>query len=80
MATPPTVIGGAGYDSHGGAGRPAPTTLAFALDFLDSSCGATIPAGNRLGVRIWASSSSGADLVVLYDHPLHPCFVQINAG
>ena len=39
----------------------------------------TVPAGNRLGVRIWAESSSGADLVVLYDHPLHSSFLQVNA-
>ena len=59
-------------------GRLARTGLAFTLDFL-SRGGSTVPAGNRLGVRIWPASSSGADLVVLYDHPLHASFLQVNA-
>jgi hypothetical protein len=53
-------------------------TLGFGLDFLDSTFGATIMAGNRLGVRLWTSSSSGADLVFLYDHPNAQSFLQVN--
>ena len=79
VATPPTLIGVAGFDNNGGNWPSSATTLGFTLDFLDSTFGATIPAGNRLGVRIWASSSSGADLVVVFDHPNHQSFVQVNA-
>jgi hypothetical protein len=79
VADPPTLIGVAGYDHHNQSWPATATSLGIGLDFLDSTFGATIPAGNRLGVRIWASSSSGADLVVLYDHPLHMSFLQVNA-
>jgi Tfp pilus assembly protein PilV len=78
VANPPTEIGRAGYDNHGNSWPTSATNLAFTLDFLDSGA-ATVPAGNRVGVRIWASSSSGADLVVLYDHPLHVGFLQVNS-
>jgi Tfp pilus assembly protein PilV len=76
---PPTLIGAAGYDNHGNNWPTSATGVAFTLDFIDSGFGATVPAGNRVGVRIWPSSSSGADLVVVYDHPLHTSFLQVNA-
>jgi len=41
---------------------------------------ATIAAGRRLGLRIWPSSSSEADLVVLYDHPAHVSYLQVSGG
>jgi hypothetical protein len=77
VTSPPTLIGTAGYE-HTTSWPRTPTSLGIGLDFLDSGFGATIPAGNRLGMRIWTSSSSGADLVLLYDHPLHGTFLQVN--
>jgi Tfp pilus assembly protein PilV len=79
VATPPTLIGVAGFDNNNNNWPSTLTNLGFTLDFLDSGFGATIPSGNRLGVRIWTSSSAGADLVVVYDHPTDPSFVQVNA-
>lgn len=76
VANPPTAIGSAGYSLT--AWPKLPGVLTFAMDFLSGSEGSPIPAGNRLGVRIWAAASSSADLVVLYDHPLHPSFLQVN--
>ena len=74
---PPTLIGVAGYE-HNTSWPKTTQILGMGLDFLDSAFGATIPTGNRLGVRLWTSSSSGADLVVLYDHPNHQSFLQVN--
>ena len=78
VANPPTLIGVAGYDHNSMSWPTTATTLGIGLDFLDSGFGATIPAGNRMGMRLWTSSSSGADLVFLYDHPTHPSFLQVN--
>ena len=76
VATPPAVLGVA---SHTRPSWPkTPANVGFALDFLGSAPAVTIPAGNRLGVRIWTASSSGADLVFLYDHPLHASLIQVN--
>jgi hypothetical protein len=79
VATPPTLLGGAkGFDNNGFTWPKTATGLGMApLSFWDAGT-ATVPAGNRLGLRIWASSSSEADLVVLYDHPNHASFLQIN--
>ena len=74
--TPPTAIGSAGYSLT--SWPKTPGSLTFAIDFLSGTEGSEIPAGNRLGVRIWAAASSSADLVVLYDHPLYPSFLQVN--
>ena len=76
VSTPPTAIGSAGHSLTAWPKTPSPLT--FAMDFFNGTEGAEIPAGNRLGVRIWAAASSAADVVVLYDHPLDPSFVQIN--
>lgn len=75
VESPPAAIGSGGYSLT--SWPRTPTTLGFAMDFLDGA-GVQIPAGNRLGVRVWAAASSAADIVVLYDHPLYPTFVQVN--
>jgi type II secretory pathway pseudopilin PulG len=76
VATPPTTIGSSGYSLT--SWPRSPSTLGFALDFLGDDPAVSIPAGNRIGVRVWVAASSATDLVVLYDHPMHPTFVQIN--
>lgn len=76
VANPPAVIGSAGYSLTSWPRTPA--SLGFAMDFLGTDPGVEIPTGNRIGVRVWVAASSAADLVVLYDHPFHPTFVQIN--
>jgi Tfp pilus assembly protein PilV len=76
VTSPPTPIGSAGYTDP--SWPRTPTSLGFALDVLGSNPVVTIPAGNRLGVRMWVAASAGADLVMLYDHPLYPSFVQVN--
>jgi Tfp pilus assembly protein PilV len=76
VASPPTLIGRAGYEA-----QPWPSALddvAFAVDVLGSSPSVEIAAGRRLGLRVWAASSAGADLVLLYDHPDHASYIQVN--
>jgi Tfp pilus assembly protein PilV len=53
------------------------SNVAFVLELFDEGT-ATIATGHRLGVRLWPSSSSGADLVVLYDHPSHGSYLQVS--
>jgi hypothetical protein len=72
----PTAIG---TGSHTQTTWPqTATAVGFSMDFRGTSGNYTIPMGNRLGVRIWAAASAGADVAAIYDHPLHPAFVQIN--
>lgn len=76
VANAPQAVGSAGYSLT--SWPRSPSNMSFALDFIEGDDGAPIPAGNRLGVRIWAAASTAADLVVMYDHPLHPSFIQVN--
>ena len=79
VASPPTLLGVPKPFSNNGLAWPkSATSLGMApLKFWDAG-EATIPSGNRLGLRVWAASSSEADLVVLYDHPQHTSFLQVN--
>lgn len=76
VATPPTLIGASQYQDP--TWPSTASSAGFKIDFLGEAPGVPIPAGNRLGVRVWAAASAGADLVMLYDHPLHASFVQVN--
>jgi type II secretory pathway pseudopilin PulG len=82
VASPPTLLVVKGFDNgsfdFSSINWPSTaTSLAFTLELFDAGS-ATIAAGDRLGVRIWTSSSSGADLVVLYDHPMHVSYLQVS--
>ena len=74
LSLPPTEIGRASYSL---ASWPTqPTRVSFPFEFRTDNI--TIPSNHRLGVRIWASSASGADIAVIYDHPTYPTMVQFN--
>jgi type II secretory pathway pseudopilin PulG len=80
--SPPTLLVVKGFDNdsfeYESISWPrTATALAFTKDLFDAGT-ATIAAGHRLGVRIWTDSSSGADLVVLYDHPQHVSYLQVS--
>jgi hypothetical protein len=82
VATPPTPLVSKGFDNNSfdssSISWPSTATaLGFTLELFDAGT-ATIPAGHRLGVRLWTSSSSEADLVVLYDHPNHVSYLQVS--
>ena len=78
VETPPTLLVSKGGPITGLMNWPTSASeVAFVLELFEDGS-ATIPTGHRLGVRIWTSSSSGADLVVLYDHPAHLSFLQVS--
>lgn len=75
LSLPPTEIGRASYSLSSWPTQP--TRISFPFEFRTSSY--TIPAGSRLGVRIWAAGSSDRDISVIYDHPTYPTHVQFNS-
>ena len=78
VAEPPTLLISKGAPQSGLMAWPTSASeVPFVLELYEAGS-ATIPAGRRLGFRIWASSSSEADLVVLYDHPLHLSYLQVS--
>ena len=78
VATPPTLLVSKGAPQTGLMDWPRTAkSEAFVLELYEAGS-ATIPAGHRFGMRIWASSSSQADLVALYDHPLHVSYLQVS--
>ena len=60
-------------------GRTSATGLAFTLDFLSTRAAPRSRPGTGSACGSGQPSSAGADLVVLYDHPLHASFLQVNA-
>jgi hypothetical protein len=78
VAAPPTLLVSKGGPVTGLTDWPTSASeVAFVVELFEAGS-ATIPAGHRLGLRIWTSSSSGADLVVLYDHPAHLSYLQVS--
>ena len=66
-----TVLGSATYD------LPSwPTTVRHLNFTFDLPAAATVPAGHRLVLVLSARGESSNDLVLLYDHPLYPSFLQ----
>lgn len=76
IGSPPSEIARVSYSLSEWPQSAEP--VAFTFDFLSGSNTVTIPSGHRIGVRVWASGSSGADIAAVYDHPLHPSAVQFN--
>ena len=74
VTSTPTEIGRACYSLSSWHKQPGGVSFPFRFRTSDY----TIPAGSRLGVRIWVADSSGADIAVIYDHPTYPAHVQIN--
>jgi Tfp pilus assembly protein PilV len=72
-----TLLVSKGYSPSPSHWPQSASNVAFVLGLFDAGS-ATIATGHRLGVRIWPSSSSGADLVVLYDHPAHGSYLQVS--
>ena len=53
-----------------------PSRVAFPFTFRTGT--GVIAQGRRLGVRMWLSSESGADIALIYDHPSYPALVELN--
>ncbi|MFL5846978.1 MAG: type II secretion system protein [Solirubrobacteraceae bacterium] len=76
IAVPPVRLGVVAYAV---AEWPAaPTPISFSFDFVTGGT-VSVSAGYRIGVRVWVAASSGADLVLLYDHPERASVLQLNS-
>ena len=74
IAEPPTELGRTSFSL--GRWPDSPTRVAFPFTFRASNV--TVPQGHRIGIRVWVSSASGADLAVIYDHASYPTMVELN--
>jgi hypothetical protein len=75
---PPTLLVSKGLPQSGLTAWPTSVAEEDFVTELYEAGSATIAAGHRLGIRIWPSSSSEADIVVLYDHPSHMSYLQVS--
>jgi hypothetical protein len=77
VSSPPTRIGATSYNPAQWPASAGP--LSFNFDFRGASGDVTIPSGHRIGARVWAASTSGADIAVIYDHPSYLSQLQLNS-
>ncbi len=75
---PPTLLARKGLPQSGLTAWPTSADNEAFVTELYEAGSATIATGHRLGIRIWPSSSSEADIVVLYDHPAHISYLQVS--
>jgi hypothetical protein len=83
-AWPPVSIGGAGYvaptDPTTGSNWPlAASQLSFTFNFRGSNGTVTIPAGDRIGMRVWMRANVNAPIDLIYDNPNYPAQLQLNS-
>jgi hypothetical protein len=76
--TNPTLLVSKGLPQSGLTRWPTSADNEAFVTELYEAGSATIASGHRLGIRIWPSASSEADLVVLYDHPEHISYLQVS--
>jgi len=84
LAWPPVALGGVGYvpptDPSTGSNWPATASqVAYTFNFLGSNGPVTIPAGDRIGVRVWMLANVNAAIAIIYDNPLYPSAIQLNS-
>ncbi len=74
IAFPPTSLGTASYELDEWPTQPAP--VSFTFDFRASNF--TVPAGHRIGMRMWVDGASDTDVAAIYDHPQYPTSIQLT--
>jgi Tfp pilus assembly protein PilV len=84
LAWPPVALGGVGYvpatDPANGSNWPtSPGQVAYTFNFLGSNGPVTVPAGDRIGVRVWMLANVNAAIALIYDNPLYPSEIQLNS-
>jgi prepilin-type N-terminal cleavage/methylation domain-containing protein len=84
LAWPPQDLGGAALvqatsPSTGGNWPEAVNEVSFNFNFRGSNGAVTIPAGDRIGVRIWMKANVNTPIAVLYDNPNYPSQIQLNS-
>lgn len=75
--TSPTEIGRVSHKLE--AWPAAAEAVSFTFDFRAGEGNVTVASGRRLGVRLWASSDSQADIAAVYDHPTYASALQLNS-
>ena len=81
FAWPPGAKGGGAYIpvATQSAGNWPTTMTEQSFVFTFSSSPVTIPAGDRLGFRIWMLANQNSPIGVLYDNPNYPSQLQLNS-
>jgi hypothetical protein len=84
LAYPPTALGGAAYvpvtDPATGGNWPTSTSqVSYIFNFRGSLGAVSIPAGDRVGVRLWAMANSNTAVDLVYDNPSYPSEIQLNS-
>ena len=84
LADQPVALGGAAYvpptDPTSGSNWPeANTQMAFTFNFLSGGSPVTVPAGDRIGLRVWAKAEASTPIAVAYDNPNYPAELQLNS-
>ena len=82
LAWPPIALGGSGYvaatDPSTGSNWPSTISqLGYAFTFSNSAV--TIPAGDRIGVRVWIEATANASISLMYDDYAYPTAIQLNS-
>lgn len=76
VASPPNVLGVVAYTLASWPTTPTPVSFSFNFS---SSGGVTVPANDRIGVRIWVAAASGGDIAAIYDHPSYVSQLQLES-
>jgi prepilin-type N-terminal cleavage/methylation domain-containing protein len=74
VGNPPTEVGAA-FPYYAPSWPTVLSPISFPVDFASGT--KTIPAGDRVGVRVWITGSS-ADIAIAYDNPNYPSQVELN--
>lgn len=74
-SSPPTEIGRSSFQTS--SWPKAAEAVSFAFDFRATDT-VTVPAGHRIGMRLWMSSASGSDVALVYDHPSYGSYLQLD--
>ncbi|WP_249009823.1 hypothetical protein [Conexibacter sp. DBS9H8] len=80
---PPTALGGDGYvaatDPSTGANWPtSPSNVEYSFNY--ASGGVTVPAGDRIGLRVWMAANVNDAIALLYDSAQYPTELQLNSS
>ncbi len=71
----PVELGRVSYALDNWPGQATPVSFPFQYRTTNT----TVPAGQRVGVRIWVSSESEDGIAVIYDHPDYQSRVELRS-
>jgi hypothetical protein len=85
LAWPPVALGGAGYvaatDPSTNSNWPtsAAGQVSYTFNFRGSNGAVTVPAGDRIGVRVWIEANADVPIALIYDNPAYPSAFELNS-